>query len=137
MLQARTEYEANLFQDYSSNCKAIYRYLNLISSSSTIPNQVNFKSISATTPLDKANLFNQLKKTTKFACLQASCTMLRVSNMCSFCHSFCLSTALQRAAFTSSRQLRNEQAKYVDGLQCDGWILLNAFVLEFFSFFLS
>ena len=59
MLQARTEYEANLFQDYSNNCKAIHRYLNLISSSSTIPNQVNFKSISATTPLDKANLFNQ------------------------------------------------------------------------------
>ena len=34
----------------------------------------------------------------------------------SFVHSFILSTALQRAAFTSSRQLRYEQAKHVDGL---------------------
>ena len=30
-----------------------------------------------------------------------------------------LSTALQRAALTSSRQLRYEQAKHVDGLQSD------------------
>ena len=41
--------------------------------------------------------------------------------------SFILSTALQRAAFTSSRQLRYEQAKHVDGLQCDSWILLKCF----------
>ena len=39
-------------------------------------------------------------------------------------HSFYLSTALQRTAFTSSCQLRYEQAKHVDGLQSDGWILL-------------
>ena len=38
-----------------------------------------------------------------------------------------LSTALQRAALTSSRQLRYEQAKHVDGLQSDGWILLKCF----------
>ena len=41
--------------------------------------------------------------------------------------SFYLSTALQRAALTSSRQLRYEQAKHVDGLQSDGWILLKCF----------
>ena len=41
--------------------------------------------------------------------------------------SFILSTALQRPAFTSSRQLRYEQAKHVDGLQCDSWILLKCF----------
>ena len=41
--------------------------------------------------------------------------------------SFILSTALQRAAFTSLRQLRYEQAKHVDGLQCDSWILLKCF----------
>ena len=41
-------------------------------------------------------------------------------------HSFCLSTALQRAVLTS-RQLRYEQAKHVDGLQCDSWILLKCF----------
>ena len=40
-----------------------------------------------------------------------------------------LSTALERAAFTS-RQLRYEQAKHVDGLQSDSWILINAFVLK-------
>ena len=49
----------------------------------------------------------------------------------SFIHSFYLSiylsTALQRAALTSSRQLRYEQAKHVDGLQSDGWILLKCF----------
>ena len=38
-----------------------------------------------------------------------------------------LSTALQRAALTSSLQLRYEQAKRVDGLQSDGWILLKCF----------
>ena len=38
-----------------------------------------------------------------------------------------LSTALQRAALTSSRQLRYEQAKHVDGLQSNGWILLKCF----------
>ena len=42
-------------------------------------------------------------------------------------HSIYLSTALQRAALTSSRQLRYEQAKHVDGLQSDGWILLKCF----------
>ena len=36
-------------------------------------------------------------------------------------------TTLQRAVLTSSRQLRYEQAKYVDGLQYDGWILLKCF----------
>ena len=41
--------------------------------------------------------------------------------------SFVLSTALQRAALTSSLQLRYEQAKRVDGLQSDGWILLKCF----------
>ena len=41
--------------------------------------------------------------------------------------SVCLSNALQRAALTSSRQLRYEQAKHVDGLQCDSWILLKCF----------
>ena len=34
--------------------------------------------------------------------------------------SFILSTALQRAALTSSLQLRYEQAKRVNGLQSDG-----------------
>ena len=58
MLQARTEYEASLSQDYSSNCKVIHCYLNLITSSSTVPNQVNFQTISATTPFNKANLYN-------------------------------------------------------------------------------
>ena len=48
----------------------------------------------------------------------------------SFIHSIYLSIALQRTAFTSSRQLRYEQAKHIDGLQSDGWILLNAFILE-------
>ena len=38
-----------------------------------------------------------------------------------------LSTALQRVALTSSRQLRYEQAKHVDGLQSDRWILLKCF----------
>ena len=47
--------------------------------------------------------------------------------MDSFVHSFVLSTALQRAALTSSLQLRYEQAKRVDGLQSDGWILLKCF----------
>ena len=41
--------------------------------------------------------------------------------------SFCLSTALQRATLTSSHQLRYEQAKHVDGLQSDSWILLKCF----------
>ena len=41
--------------------------------------------------------------------------------------SFVLFTALQRAALTSSRQLRYEQAKHVDGLQSDSWILLKCF----------
>ena len=45
----------------------------------------------------------------------------------SFVHSFVLFTALQRAALTSSRQLRYEQAKHVDGLQSDSWILLKCF----------
>ena len=45
----------------------------------------------------------------------------------SFVHSFVLFTALQRAALTSSRQLRYEQAKHVDGLQFDSWILLKCF----------
>ena len=40
--------------------------------------------------------------------------------------SVCLSTAQQRAALTS-RQLRYEQAKHVDGLQSDSWILLKCF----------
>ena len=50
----------------------------------------------------------------------------------SFTRSFILFTALQRAALTSSRQVRYEQAKYVDGLQSDSWILLKCFrqVLE-------
>ena len=39
----------------------------------------------------------------------------------------CLSNALQRAALTSSHQLRYEQAKHVDGLQSDSWILLKCF----------
>ena len=38
-----------------------------------------------------------------------------------------LSTALQRTALTSSHQLRYEQAKHVDGLQSDSWILLKCF----------
>ena len=42
----------------------------------------------------------------------------------SFTRSFILFTALQRAALTSSRQVRYEQAKHVDGLQSDSWILL-------------
>ena len=46
----------------------------------------------------------------------------------SFILSFVLSTALQRAALTSSLQLRYEQAKHVDGLQSDGWILLKCFL---------
>ena len=41
--------------------------------------------------------------------------------------SFVLFTALQRAALTSSRQLWYEQAKHVDGLQFDSWILLKCF----------
>ena len=41
--------------------------------------------------------------------------------------SFVLFTALQRAALTSSRQLRYEQAKHVDGLKSDSWILLKCF----------
>ena len=47
----------------------------------------------------------------------------------SFYLSFVVSvtTALQRAALTSSRQLWYEQAKHVDGLQSDGWILLKCF----------
>ena len=45
----------------------------------------------------------------------------------SFYLSIYLSTALQRAALTSSLQLRYEQAKRVDGLQSDGWILLKCF----------
>ena len=46
----------------------------------------------------------------------------------SFVRSFILSTALQRAALTSSLQLGGyEQAKHVDGLQSDGWILLKCF----------
>ena len=45
----------------------------------------------------------------------------------SFVHSICLSIALQRAALNSSLQLRYEQAKRVDGLQSDGWILLKCF----------
>ena len=45
----------------------------------------------------------------------------------SFILSFVLSTALQRAALTSSLQLRYEQVKRVDGLQSDGWILLKCF----------
>ena len=45
----------------------------------------------------------------------------------SFVRSFVLFTALQRAALTSSRQLRYEQAKHVDGLQSDSWILLKCF----------
>ena len=45
----------------------------------------------------------------------------------SFVRSFILFTALQRAALTSSRQLRYEQAKHVDGLQSDSWILLKCF----------
>ena len=45
----------------------------------------------------------------------------------SFIRSLVLSTALQRAALTSSLQLRYEQAKRVDGLQSDGWILLKCF----------
>ena len=45
----------------------------------------------------------------------------------SVCLSICLSTALQRAALTFSCQLRYEQAKHVDGLQSDGWILLKCF----------
>ena len=44
-----------------------------------------------------------------------------------FILSFVLSTALQRAALTSSLQLRYEQVKRVDGLQSDGWILLKCF----------
>ena len=32
-----------------------------------------------------------------------------------------------RLIATSSRQLRYEQAKHVDGLQSDGWILLKCF----------
>ena len=68
-----------------------------------------------------ASAFQQ-KKTQKFACLQASCTMPRVSNMCSFhlfTRSFILSTTLQRVSLTSSRQLSHEQAKHFDGLQSD------------------
>ena len=42
-------------------------------------------------------------------------------------HLFVLSTALQKAVLTSSLQLRYEQAKRVDGLQSDGWILLKCF----------
>ena len=41
--------------------------------------------------------------------------------------SFILSHALQRAALTSSRHLRYEQAKHIDGLQSDSWILLKCF----------
>ena len=44
-----------------------------------------------------------------------------------FCRSFCLSTALQRAALASSYQLRYEQVKRVDGLQSDLRILLKCF----------
>ena len=51
-----------------------------------------------------------------------TCSVVR-----SFVHSFILSTALQRAAFISLRQLRYEQAKHVDGSQCDSWILLKCF----------
>ena len=46
----------------------------------------------------------------------------------SFTRSFILFTALQRAALTSSRQVRYEQAKHVDGLQSDSWILLKCFL---------
>ena len=45
----------------------------------------------------------------------------------SFIRSFVLSTVLQRAALTSSLQIRYEQAKCVDGLQSDRWILLKCF----------
>ena len=59
MTTTRTQFEASLFQDYSKNSKAIHRYLNMFTSSSVIPNQVNLNDTSATAPLDKANLFNQ------------------------------------------------------------------------------
>ena len=59
MTTTRTQFEASLFQDYSKNSKAIHRYLNMFTSSSVIPNQVNLNDTSATSPLDKANLFNQ------------------------------------------------------------------------------
>ena len=49
------------------------------------------------------------------------------SRFVTFVRSFVLFTALQRAALTSSRQLRYEQAKHVDGLQSDSWILLKCF----------
>ena len=52
----------------------------------------------------------------------------------SFVHSFCLSTALQRATLTSSHQLRYEQAKHVDGLQSDSWILLKCFQFNSIQF---
>ena len=42
-------------------------------------------------------------------------------------HFVFLSTALERTALTSSHQVRYEQAKHVDGLQSDGWILLKCF----------
>ena len=46
----------------------------------------------------------------------------------SFVHSFCPPRyTIERAALTSSRQLRYEQAKHVDGLQSDSWILLKCF----------
>ena len=41
--------------------------------------------------------------------------------------SFCSLRYIQRAALSSSRQLRYEQAKHVDGLQSDSWILLKCF----------
>ena len=44
--------------------------------------------------------------------------------------SFYLSTALQT---TSSCQLRYEEAKHVDGLQSDGWILLKCFRSRFMA----
>ena len=50
----------------------------------------------------------------------------------SFIPSFCPPRYREHAVLTSSRQLRYKQARHVDGLQSDWWILLkiNAFVLE-------
>ena len=59
MLYTKTQYEANLFNDYVNNQRAIYRHLNSINKSSHIPQQVRFENYTASTPLDKANLFNE------------------------------------------------------------------------------
>ena len=60
MNKAQTEYESQLFNNTSNNCKFTFRYLHSISKLNCIPQQAHFHSMSSNSPSETSSIIQQI-----------------------------------------------------------------------------